>query len=191
MFPTMTEPNPANSAITGVVTRVMLLVAIVATISCDRITKHVASSTLAGAASRSFLADTVRFEYAENAGAFLSLGADWPSWMRTTVFGVGNALLLCALVVTAIRLRWRRPALLGVSLFATGGASNLLDRVLYGNVIDFMNVGVGPWRTGIFNFADMAIMIGAAIVLWASYRSDDDTGPSCESGREKCSAGSA
>lgn len=187
----MTEPNPANSAITGVVTRVMLLVAIVATISCDRITKHVASSTLAGAASRSFLADTVRFEYAENAGAFLSLGADWPSWMRTTVFGVGNALLLCALVVTAIRLRWRRPALLGVSLFATGGASNLLDRVLYGNVIDFMNVGVGPWRTGIFNFADMAIMIGAAIVLWASYRSDDDTGPSCESGREKCSAGSA
>src|SRR5215510_1404811 len=116
----MTESNPSTSPVPGVVTHVILLVAIVATISCDRITKHVASSTLAGAASRSFLADTVRFEYAENAGAFLSLGADWPSWMRTTVFGVGNALLLSALVVTAIRLRWRRPALLGVSLFATG-----------------------------------------------------------------------
>lgn len=154
-------------------TRVILLIAIVATISCDRITKHVATSALAGARSHSFLADTIRLEYAENTGAFLSLGADWPSWARTTVFGVGNALLLCALVVTAIRLRWRRPALLGVSLFATGGASNLLDRILYGNVIDFMNVGVGPWRTGIFNFADMAIMIGAAIVLAASSADGD------------------
>lgn len=154
-------------------TRVILLIAIVATISCDRITKHVATSALAGARSHSFLADTIRLEYAENTGAFLSLGADWPSWARTTVFGVGNALLLCALVLTAIRLRWRRPALLGVSLFATGGGSNLLDRILYGNVIDFMNVGVGPWRTGIFNFADMAIMIGAAIVLAASSADGD------------------
>jgi signal peptidase II len=177
----MTDSNASTSTMPSVVTHVILLIAIVATISCDRITKHVASNTLAGAASRSFLADTVRFEYAENAGAFLSLGADWPSWMRTTVFGVGNALLLCALVVTAIRLRWRRPALLGVSLFATGGASNLLDRILYGNVIDFMNVGVGPWRTGIFNFADMAIMIGAAIVVWACCRNDDDTDLSFES----------
>ena len=156
-------------------TRLLLLIAIVATISCDRITKHVATATLAGARSHSFLADTIRFEYAENTGAFLSLGADWPGWVRTTVFGVGNALLLCALVVTAIRLRWRRPALLGVSLFATGGGSNLLDRVLYGNVIDFMNVGVGPWRTGIFNFADMAIMVGAAIVLWAASKADGES----------------
>ena len=174
MFRTMTDSTPATTAITNLVTRVILLVAIVATISCDRITKHVATSTLAGAPSRSFLADTIRFEYAENTGAFLSLGADWPSWARTTVFGVGNGLLLCGLVVTAIRLRWRRPALLGVSLFATGGASNLLDRMLYGNVIDFMNVGVGAWRTGIFNFADMAIMIGAGIVLWAACNADED-----------------
>jgi signal peptidase II len=158
-----------------VATRLLLLIAIVATISCDRITKHVATTALAGARSHSFLADTIRFQYAENAGAFLSLGADWPGWMRTTVFGVGNALLLCALVVTSVRLRWRRPALLGVSLFATGGASNLLDRILYGNVIDFMNVGVGPWRTGIFNFADMAIMAGAGIVLWAASNTDGES----------------
>jgi len=38
----------------------VLLLAITATISCDRITKHVAVSTLAGAASQSFLADTLR-----------------------------------------------------------------------------------------------------------------------------------
>jgi signal peptidase II len=165
---------------TRIATRLILLVAIVATISCDRITKHVATNTLAGAGSRSFLGDTIRLQYAENTGAFLSFGSDWPSWMRTGVFGVGNALILCALVTAAIRFRWEWRALLGVSLFATGGVSNLLDRILYGNVIDFMNVGVGPLRTGIFNFADMAIMLGGAIVLWASYRSDGENDVSCE-----------
>jgi signal peptidase II len=159
-----------------VATRLILLTAIVATISCDRITKHVATKALAGAPGLSFVADTIRLEYAENTGAFLSLGAEWPGWMRTSIFGIGNAFLLCGLVATAIRLRWRRPALLGVSLFAAGGASNLLDRIIYGNVIDFMNVGVGSLRTGIFNVADMAIMLGAVIVLWASYRADDDIG---------------
>jgi signal peptidase II len=71
-----------------------------------------------------------------------------------------------------MRLRWPRPALFGVALFVAGGASNLLDRITYGKVIDFMNVGLGPLRTGIFNVADMAIMLGAAIVVVAGYRSD-------------------
>ena len=111
-------------------TRLLLLLAIAATISCDRITKHVAVSTLAGSPSRSFLADTLRLEYVENAGAFLSLGATWPGEIRIAVFGIGNGLLLSALVTTAIRLRWPRLALLGVSLFVAGGASNLLDRIV-------------------------------------------------------------
>jgi signal peptidase II len=156
------------------IARLVLLLAITATISCDRITKHVAVSTLAGSPSRSFFADTVRLEYVENSGAFLSLGATWPDEIRIAVFGVGNGLLLLALVTIAIRLRWPRLALLGVSVFVAGGASNLLDRIVYGNVIDFMNVGVGPLRTGIFNVADMAVMLGAAIVLWAGYRSETD-----------------
>jgi signal peptidase II len=151
---------------------ILLFLAVTATISCDRISKHVAVNTLAGTPSRSLLADTLRLQYAENAGAFLSLGAEWPVHTRIAVFGIGNGLLLCALVTIAIRRQWPWPALLGVALFAAGGASNLLDRILYGSVIDFMNVGIGPLRTGIFNVADMAVMLGALIVLWAGYRFD-------------------
>jgi signal peptidase II len=154
--------------------RLLLLLAVTATISCDQLTKHVAVSTLAGAASRSFLADTLRLEYAENAGAFLSLGAGWPSGTRIAIFGIGNGLLLMALVAMAVRHRWPRLALLGVSLFVAGGASNLLDRIVYGSVIDFIHVGVGPLRTGIFNVADMAILLGATVVLWAGYRAAAD-----------------
>jgi len=122
---------------------------------------------LAGTANRSFLADTVRLEYAENAGAFLSLGADWPFWLRTTLFGIGNAVLLLALTAMAMRRRWSRPALLGLALCVAGGGSNLLDRLAFGRVVDFINVGLGSVRTGIFNVADMAIMLGAAMVVLA------------------------
>jgi len=147
--------------------RVVLLIAVASTIACDRATKHIAATMLAGTANRSFLADTIRLEYAENAGAFLSLGADWPFWVRTTLFGIGNALLLLALTVVAMRRRWSRPALLGLALCVAGGASNLLDRFAFGRVVDFINVGLGSVRTGIFNVADMAIMLGAAMVVLA------------------------
>lgn len=149
--------------------RIVLLVAIGTTFGCDRVTKHFAATTLSQGPSRSFLADTVRLEYAENAGGFLGLGADWPVPVRTAVFSVGNALLV-ALFVVAMRRRWSARALLGVALFVGGGGSNLLDRISHGLVIDFMNVGIGPVRTGIFNVADMAIMLGAAVILFEACR---------------------
>lgn len=58
-----------------------------------------------------------------------------------------------------------KRALFGVALFVAGGASNLVDRITYGMVIDFMNDGIGSVRTGIFNVADMAIMLGAVILV--------------------------
>src|SRR5262245_27675440 len=127
--------------------RLVLLIAIGATIGCDRVTKHIAATTLSEASSRSFLADTFRLEYVENAGAFLGLGANWPPRARTAVFAVGNGLLLIAVSVVAMRGRWRRWSLVGVAIFVAGGASNLVDRITYGMVIDFMNVGIGPLRT--------------------------------------------
>jgi lipoprotein signal peptidase len=50
--------------------RVALLIAVVATIGCDRVTKHIATVALAGAPVRSYLADTIRLEYTENTGGF-------------------------------------------------------------------------------------------------------------------------
>jgi len=153
--------------------RTLLLIAIAATIGCDRVTKHVATTALADEPRQSFLADTVRLEYAENTGAFLGLGASWSEPVRTAVFGIGNALLLFGLVIVARRQRWSTPALLGVALFVAGGLSNLVDRALHGAVVDFLNVGIGPLRTGIFNVADMAIMLGAGLLVLEGYRSGE------------------
>lgn len=150
--------------------RLALVVAVLGTIGCDRVTKHVATTTLAGMPSRSYLADTVRLGYAENLGGFLSLGANLPPSVRTVIFTGATGLMLVILTALAIRHRWRGWQALGLALFVAGGASNWIDRVIQGSVVDFLNVGIGPVRTGVFNVADVAIMIGAAMVVFVGFR---------------------
>jgi signal peptidase II len=136
-----------------------------ATFGCDRVTKHYAAATLARIPAQSYLADTFRLEYAENTGAFLSLGATLPESVRKTVIMSATSLVLVGTIFMAIRLRWSAAPLLGLALIFSGGLSNFSDRLLHGHVIDFMNVGFGPLRTGIFNFADMAIMLGVVVMV--------------------------
>jgi signal peptidase II len=148
---------------------VMLLALVATTISCDRVTKHIAATSFEGAPSRSFFADTVRLEYTENQGGFLSLGADLPPAARTAIFTIGAGLILLGSLLAAFKLRLTGWPLVGLSLWCAGGASNWLDRVVHGGVVDFLNVGIGALRTGIFNVADVAIMLGVCILLF-TYR---------------------
>lgn len=154
----------------GARTRIALLAVLLATIGCDRVTKHVATATLAGTPARSYLADTVRLTYSENTGGFLGLGAGLPPVARTALFTVGTGIALAALAFAALRRRWGALPLLGLTLFVAGGVSNWIDRVAHGSVVDFLNLGIGPLRTGIFNVADVAIMAGAAIFLLEEMR---------------------
>jgi signal peptidase II len=144
---------------------VIVLLACLATIGCDRLTKHVAATMLAGSAPRSLLADTVRLSYAENTGGFLSLGANLTPARRVLVFTIATGLLLLGLGTAAVRAGWQGTRLAGVALVVAGGASNWIDRVVAGAVVDFMNIGIGPVRTGIFNVADVAIMLGVVLVV--------------------------
>ena len=149
----------------------LLCCLLAATAGCDRVTKHLALTTLAGYPDHSYLSDTVRLQYHENPGAFLSFGASWSPELRTMVFQIGNSLFLVALAVAASRRRWSRVESCGLALFMAGALSNLIDRIAVGTVIDFMNVGVGPFRTGIFNVADVAIMVGIVLVVAEPFRS--------------------
>lgn len=148
----------------------VLLFAALATIGCDQVTKAVAISELATAPDRSFLGDTLRLGYVENAGGFLSLGAELPPAVRTAVFTVATGLGLVVLLLVAIRRRTEGWAAVGLMLLVSGGASNWFDRLIRGSVVDFLNVGFGPVRTGVFNLADVAIMAGAALFVLAGFR---------------------
>lgn len=153
---------------------VLLLVA--GTVGCDAVTKHLAIEHLAGRPTQSFLADTVRLVYAENSGGFLSLGANLPDWARTALFTVATGIILLLLVVAAWRSGWRQWHTIAVSLFAAGGLSNWVDRLGDGRVVDFLNVGIAGVRTGIFNVADVAIMVGVGLFLIAESKFPRRTG---------------
>jgi signal peptidase II len=143
-------------------------------VACDQATKVAAQSWLSGKPTTSYWGDTVRLTYLQNRGAFLSLGANWPDWLRWLLFTLVSVLMVvAALAFVAQRLRkeeklrWFSPVV-GASLLAAGGVGNLIDRCLRdGAVIDFLNVGIGPLRTGVFNVADVQIMAAVALFILA------------------------
>jgi len=150
----------------GRAARVLAAAALVAsTIGCDRITKQLAASELSGHARISLAADLVRLEYTENAGGFLSFGAELPAAARSAIFKIGTGILLAGLGVLLYRRLAAGYWAIGPALLLAGGLANLLDRVTGGQVVDFLNIGVGGLRTGIFNVADVAITLGLVLVV--------------------------
>lgn len=145
----------------------LVLVTVLWCVGCDQTTKAVAKSYLVPAHTVSLAGDTIRLHYTENRGAFLSLGAALsPPW-RTLIFTVAVAAALALLLVYLMF--GAAHSLIGVTalaLIAGGGLSNLIDRLIYGGaVIDFLNIGLGSVRTGVFNVADIAITAGVAVLL--------------------------
>jgi signal peptidase II len=70
---------------------------------------------------------------------------------------------------------------LACALLLGGAIGNLIDRVRFdGLVIDFMNLGIGPLRTGIFNVADVAISVGAVLLILPHFAPARPEGPTAE-----------
>jgi signal peptidase II len=155
--------------------RLLCLILTVATIGCDQVTKQIAADQLTDGARRSLWHDAVRLQYTENPGAFLGLGGSLPQNIRAPVLA-GATLILLLWVALALRAHAMSLAYrLGLYLILGAGLSNLWDRLLRGRVIDFLNVGIGPLRTGIFNLADLALMLGLALILLGHRRKSSPT----------------
>lgn len=143
---------------------------IVLSIVLDQLTKVIAVRTLKGEPTRSYLGDLFRLSYAENAGAFLGMGGELHHglrfWLLTVIVGgflIGGMVYLFLKIET-----FSRPILIAGALVLSGGLSNWFDRLMNdGRVVDFMNLGIGGLRTGIFNVADIAIMAALPLVLFA------------------------
>ncbi|MFL6202429.1 MAG: signal peptidase II [Thermoanaerobaculia bacterium] len=150
----------------------LLSLVMLSCVGCDQAAKAMARDSLAGR-TISLLGGAVRFEYAQNTGAFLSLGASLPSGMRSLLFVGGTGLIVLGLLVAMARGgHGTSPGgSLGLALLAGGAVGNLIDRVVYdGAVVDFVSVGLGGLRTGIFNLADVAITVGVILVALQGWR---------------------
>ena len=155
--------------------RVLLfLVALLASAGCDHATKRLAREVLAESPGVSLAADTVRFELAMNPGGFLSFGAGLPAEVRSLFFIAVvplGLLLVCVLLFRAGPLPG--GSLIGLGLVAGGGLANWIDRLVHGGAVtDFVSLGLGGFRTGIFNVADVSVMAGVVVLLLASRTND-------------------
>jgi signal peptidase II len=143
-----------------------VFVVLVFTAGCDQATKHLARSDFSQR-SATLAGGLIEFTLAENPGAFMNLGASLPEAARggllTGGVSVGLAFLLAYLLRNS---KLHRLAFLGLSLIWAGGTSNLLDRFYrHGVVTDFMVLRAGSLHTGVFNVADMAVVLGLVLVI--------------------------
>jgi signal peptidase II len=148
--------------------RIPLVASILAaSVGLDQATKRMATAWLVPGELHAWLGDLFRLQYAENRGAFLSLGAWLSEDARFGVFVVAVGVLLAGMLLVAL-LDARLGALevAGFACFVGGGVSNWIDRVFHhGRVVDFMNLGIGRLRTGIFNVADVVLIVGVGLML--------------------------
>jgi signal peptidase II len=149
---------------------VLIILVLCSCVGCDQVTKTVARNHLTVPQPIHALGGLFRFQYTENTGAFLGLGARLPEPVRfwLLIVLVGGVLIgMLRFVCTSQEIN--SPGILGGSLVVGGGISNLIDRIFNaGAVVDFMDMGVGNLRTGIVNVADVAITVGVGMLLASS-----------------------
>lgn len=160
----------------------IIMFVLVLSVVADQYSKVVARAALEGEPTRHYLGDTFRLTFIENHGAFLGLGGNLPPLARTLIFTVFVSVMLVGFLVWV----WRTPeisttSLVACSLVVGGGIGNLIDRVANnGGVADFMNMGIGGLRTGIFNVADLWIVIGVVLLFLAGDLTKRDEAPEAQ-----------
>lgn len=145
---------------------------IIVCVGCDQVTKAVAINTLTYAQPVPMLGNLFVLQLVKNDGAFLSLGSDWPYFYRLIFLILLPIIVIFSIGVVILKSnRFSSFSLISFALILGGGIGNLWDRLLNdGLVVDFMNLGIGNLRTGIFNFADVFIMFGLGMLLYENLR---------------------
>lgn len=139
---------------------------ILCNISCDQITKEQARANICEQEVINVVEDNFILTKVENTGAALSLGNNLSPNLKILFLQLMPIVVLIFMFIYIIRV----PNISKLNLFAFsfvigGGLGNIYDRILYGSVTDFMYLKFGLLHTGIFNMADVSIVIGTILLL--------------------------
>ncbi len=106
-----------------------------------------------------------------NTGAAFSFLADAAGWQRG--FFIAIALVASAWIVYLLR-KYPRPSLFSaaLTLVLAGAVGNVIDRILIGSVVDFLDFHAFGYHWPAFNVADSAITCGAVLLSWDAFRPD-------------------
>ncbi len=134
-------------------------------IACDQATKAVVRHVLVPYMPHVVIPHVLNWTLAFNRGAAFSLLADSSGW-QTWLFGALAVVVSIGLGVWLARMPrgdWRTA--LPVALIIGGALGNLVDRLLHGQVTDFIQVHWHAWSYPAFNVADSSITVGAVLLI--------------------------
>ena len=137
-----------------------------AVLALDRLSKWLIESRVSFLDSYSVIPGFFEIVHSQNRGVAFGMFNDSNSEWRTLLLVIGS---IAAVVVISAMLwkaeRLDRKTMWGCALILGGAAGNLLDRVLWGQVTDFLLFHVGEYQWPTFNVADSAIVIGSGLLL--------------------------
>lgn len=152
--------------------RILLLCFVIAiTIGCDQASKIIVRDKIGYNEQIEVIKDRFIITKTENSGAFLSLGDGMPQILKLIILLGLPILALCyGTYYLLSRYKLPIPTQMAICCVIGGGVGNLYDRMLYGSVTDFMHIDFYLFRTGVFNFADVFIMIGMTVLVIQSLK---------------------
>ena len=151
-----------NKITMGRIAKVLIVVFV--SIVADQGTKVWAKSVFKGQGESCYMDRFFCWIFAENEGAFLGWGSELEGIWNILLLKLLPILLILGLFyMTLFSKDLLKNQIVPFSMILGGGLSNLFDRIAFGKVVDFMNMGLGDLRTGIFNVADMVILAG---IIW-------------------------
>jgi len=143
---------------------VLPLIVALTTSACDLSSKRWAiHSTLQG--PRQLIPGALDLVHRENPGMAFSLMLSWHPALRFVLLSVAALGAIAAAVVTLVRAPLNRVTVIGIGLIIGGATGNLLDRLGDGTVTDFLFVHRGSFTWPVFNVADIAVSIGAGLLI--------------------------
>lgn len=149
----------------------LILSAILLNIGCDQVTKTIARNSIEYYETISVIDNFLTLTKVENSGAFLSLGSNMPAILKLLALNILPVLvILWGLYLVIEKTSMARVLVVGLCFVIGGGAGNLYDRIRFGSVTDFLHVDFGLFQTGIFNMADVSIMIGMGAIIIDIFR---------------------
>jgi signal peptidase II len=135
-------------------------------IGCDQVSKSIARQHISYHEEITVIKDFLTLTKVENPGAFLSLGHGLPAPVRILVLSILPALVLTiALFYVLTKTNLSNSSSIGICFVVGGGVGNIYDRIVHGSVTDFLHMDFVLFETGIFNMADVSIMVGMLIVV--------------------------
>ncbi|PHN00966.1 signal peptidase II [Flavilitoribacter nigricans] len=150
----------------GLMRLALILALITVNIGCDQFSKSIVREKVDFHENIELIDDYFILTKVENTGALLSLGSTLsPGAKKVVLLLLPTLMLFSLLIFVLVRAELEQQIVIGLCFIVGGGIGNIFDRYLYGSVTDFLHIDLGLLRTGVFNMADVSVMIGTALVI--------------------------